>query len=222
MSQNAESPPNRIAFNLDTDELAILYEEKSGKAQHKTEAALLSELLISPGDYVLDIGCGTGLLAAHAASLVAPNGRVIGIDPLTTRISLARKKISADLKDTLFFEHGVAQDLSRFGNDSFDVAVMNSVILWLTPEQQRETLQEILRVLKRGGRLGVVCGSGDHPNSIWEIRRRILSKDPYKMYYPDPNIGAPKSITSDALMSLLKEAGFSSGRTRFDSRALVV
>jgi arsenite methyltransferase len=222
MSQNMEPPPESVAYHLDTDELASQYEATSGKAQYETGIVLLRELSINPGACVLDIGCGTGLLAAHIASLAAPHGRVIGIDPLTKRIDLARKKISSDLKDTLFFEHGVAQDLSRFGNESFDVAVMNSVILWLTPEQQLESLREVFRVLKPGGRLGVAGGSGDHPNYFYEIRRRILSKDPYQMYYPDTTIGAPKRITSDALTSLSKEAGFSSSKIRFDSGALVV
>lgn len=88
----------------------------------------MNYLSINTGAYILDIRCGTGLLAAHIASLTAPHGRVIGVDPLSKRIELARKKISLDLKDTLFFERGVAQDFSRFGNESFDAAVLNSVI----------------------------------------------------------------------------------------------
>ncbi len=116
----------------------------------------------------------------------------------------------------------MAQDLSRFGDESFEVAILNSVLLWLTPAQQLETFREVLRVLKPGGRLGVAGGSGDHPNSFWEIRRRILSRDPYKAYYPDLTIGAPKRLTSDALTTLGKEAGFSSTKIRFDPRPLVL
>lgn len=222
MSQSMEAPPASVTYHLDTDELASQYEATSGKAQYETGIILLRELSINSGARVLDIGCGTGLLAAHIASLAAPHGRVVGIDPLTKRIDLAHRKISSDLKDTLFFEHGVAQDLSRFGNESFDVAVMNSVMPWLTQEQQLETLREVSRVLKPGGRLGVAGGSGDHPNYFYEIRKRILSKDPYRIYYPDTTIGAPKRITSDALTSLSKEAGLSSTTIRFDSSALVV
>ncbi|KAI1163012.1 S-adenosyl-L-methionine-dependent methyltransferase [Nemania serpens] len=217
------SPPSEsVAYDLDTDELASQYESTSGKAQLKTGIVLLRELSINPGACVLDIGCGTGLLAAHIASLAAPHGRVIGVDPLTKRIDLARKKIRSDLKDTLVFEHGVAQDLSRFGNESFDVAVMNSVIPWLTPAEQLEALREVFRVLKPGGRLGIAGGSGDHLNPFFETRKRILSRAPYQSYYPDNTIGAPKRITSDALTSLSKEAGFSSTKIRFDSGALVV
>lgn len=215
-------PPENVAYNLDTDELASQYEATSGTAQLKTGKVLLGELSVKPGAHVLDIGCGTGLLAAHIASLVGTHGRVVGIDPLTKRIDLARKKIIPELKDTLIFEHGIAQDLSRFGAESFDVAVMNSVILWLTPKEQLEALREVLRVLKPGGRLGLAGGSGDHVNPFFEIRKRVLSKEPYQAYYPDNTIGGPKRITSDALESMSKETGFSSTKIRFHPVALVV
>ncbi len=101
LSQNGGTSADSVAYNLDTDELARQYEEKSGKAQYETGVVLLGDLAINPGAHVLDIGCGTGLVAAHAASLVGADGRVVGIDPLTKRIDLARKKITSDLKDTL-------------------------------------------------------------------------------------------------------------------------
>ncbi|KAL2867575.1 class I SAM-dependent methyltransferase [Aspergillus lucknowensis] len=221
MPQTADTPAS-VAYDLDTDELARQYEATSGKAQYETGLVLLQELPVIPGAHILDIGCGTGLLAAHIASLAAPHGRVVGIDPLTKRIDLARKKISPDLEGTLSFEYGLAQDLSRFGNESFDIAVMNSVMPWLTTEQQQKTLREVFRVLKPGGCLGVAGGSGDHPNHFYEVRKRVLFRDPYKDYYPDPAIGAPKRITSDALVRLSRETGFSESKIRFESRALVV
>jgi len=51
---------------------------------------LLAALDIRPGQKVLDIGTGTGRLAIYVAGLIGPSGRVVGIDPLPTRIESAR------------------------------------------------------------------------------------------------------------------------------------
>lgn len=223
MSQNNSPSPESIAYHFDSAELASQYDATSRGAQFKTGVVLLGDLSINPGAHVLDVGCGTGHLAAYIASLVAPHGRVVGIDPATHRIDLARKKITPDSKDTLVFDHGVAQDLSRFAQATFDVVVMNSVMPWLeTRELKLEVLREVFRVLKPGGRLGVAGGSGDHPHPFYETRIRVLSKEAYRTYYPDPTIGAPKRITSDDLTSLSQEAGFSSSKIRFESGPLVV
>ena len=35
---------------------------------------------IRPGDYVLDIACGTGLVTFRAAEMTGPKGRLVGVD----------------------------------------------------------------------------------------------------------------------------------------------
>jgi ubiquinone/menaquinone biosynthesis C-methylase UbiE len=57
-----------------------------GSARRLAEGAL-----IHAGDVVLDLACGTGLVARHAAALVAPGGRLVGTDINAAMLEIARE-----------------------------------------------------------------------------------------------------------------------------------
>jgi ubiquinone/menaquinone biosynthesis C-methylase UbiE len=62
-------------------------------------ARLLAEgALIHSGDVVLDLACGTGLVARHAAPLVAPGGRLMGADINPAMLDIARSNIEAGVE----------------------------------------------------------------------------------------------------------------------------
>ena len=58
-----------------------------GWPPHVADAAALR-----PGDHVLDVACGTGVLARHAAARVQPGGRVIGLDLNEGMLEVARRR----------------------------------------------------------------------------------------------------------------------------------
>jgi len=98
-----------LSLAIDTPDLAQHHETVSADRQFRHGLELLERLRLSKGQRVLDVGCGTGLLAEYAASVVAPSGAVVGIDPLPLRIEIARQKATAQLS----FEVG---DANRLGN----------------------------------------------------------------------------------------------------------
>ena len=62
-------------------------------------ARLLAEgALIRAGDVVLDLACGTGLVACHAAALVAPDACVVGADINPAMLEIARNSIDAGVE----------------------------------------------------------------------------------------------------------------------------
>ena len=190
-----------ISLDLDTKDLAQLYEQVSAERQYKAGQRLIQDLAVTAGETVIDIGCGTGALAEYVASIVGPAGMVIGVDPLPLRIEIAQRRNHPNLS----FRIGNASDLTEFPPQTFDVVSMNAVFHWLP--DKREPLRQIVRVLKDGGRLGISTGSRDNPNPLHSLRERVLSRAPYNRY---PAAAEPVAhrVSAEELASLLTEPGF--------------
>src|ERR1700755_523239 len=121
-----------LSLQLDTPELAAHYERASVDRQFRTGKNLIARLGLKPGDRVLDVGGGTGLLAEYVADIVGPRGSVLGVDPLALRIEIAKKKAASHPQ--LSFEVGDAYQLDRLPAESFDVVYLNAVFHWF-PEK---------------------------------------------------------------------------------------
>jgi arsenite methyltransferase len=158
-----------VSLALDSVELAEAYDALSN-LQFNNGKQLVVEQGIRKGQRVLDVGAGTGRLAAHVAGIVGDSALVAGIDPLPLRIELAKKRLGTRAKLVV----GVAEDLSEFGNSSFDHLYLNAVYHWL-PDQPA-ALREAVRVLKPGGRLGITTGDREHSNQVQQITEKVLRK----------------------------------------------
>lgn len=157
-----------ISLNLDTPELAATY-DVVGQRQFSHGKLLIHDLSVRYGQRVLDVGAGTGLLAAYVASIVGPQGKVIAIDPLPLRVELASKK-AAEVDARV----GRAEDLSAFPDGVFDVVYLNSVIHWIADKPR--VLAEAHRVLKPGGKLGFTTAAKEKPHDVEQLRTRALER----------------------------------------------
>lgn len=108
--------------------------------------------LIAPreGENVLDVGCGTGILSVLSKMAVGEAGRVCGIDIAPKMIARARKK-ATKFKLDIDFKSASVTDLP-FPDGTFDVVISSLMFHHLPPAAKRGGLQEIIRVLKQGGR----------------------------------------------------------------------
>ena len=105
---------------------------------------------LQPDEKVLDVGCGTGLLAMAARSRVGPRGTVVGIDAAPEMIARAQKKArraGAEVR----FEPAVMESLP-FGDGEFDVVLSSLTIHHLPKRIRAAAFAEVYRVLKPTGR----------------------------------------------------------------------
>jgi arsenite methyltransferase len=191
-----------ISASLDSPELAAAY-DRFGVLQFEHGKQLVALLHVAPGDNVLDVGAGTGHLAAYVAELVGENGRVIAIDPLPLRVDIARARAGRRIEARV----GRAEDLSAFDDGSFDVVYLNSVFHWI--EDKPRALAQIYRVLRPGGRLGVNCHDPRRPHEVRVLIHRAMIAAQIELA---PEVGYPSLGVSEAeLMKQISAAGFVGG-----------
>ncbi|HEY7547089.1 MAG TPA: class I SAM-dependent methyltransferase [Blastocatellia bacterium] len=110
---------------------------------------------ISQGQRVLDVACGTGVLACAAFDRAGASGEVAGLDPNEDMLAVARRKNAR-----IEWRDGRAESLP-FPDESFDAVVSQFGLMFF--DDQRTALREMMRVLKPGGRMAVaVWDSLDH------------------------------------------------------------
>ena len=104
------------------------------------------------GMSVLDSGCGAGLETVRLARLVAPSGKVTGIDTSQAFLAEARKRANG-LRLPVEYRQGDAQRLP-FANRSFDIARAERLFLYL--QEPATALAELARVTRNEGSVYVI------------------------------------------------------------------
>jgi len=102
---------------------------------------------VKAGDKVLDIACGTGVLAREIARRVGPDGRVVGLDRNEGMLAVARRRTP-----TIEWRSGRAEALP-FEADTFDAVVSQFGLMFF--DDRVKSIEEMWRVLAPGGRLAV-------------------------------------------------------------------
>jgi ubiquinone/menaquinone biosynthesis C-methylase UbiE len=162
-----------------------------------------AEAGMGPGDRVLDVACGTGVLACAAAEIVGPDGEVVGLDSNEDMLAVARRK-SAQIE----WRVGRAEALP-FPDESFDAVVSQFGIMFF--EDRPAALREMLRVLRPGGRLAVaVCDALEHSPgyaALAELLQRLFGDDVADAFRAPFMLGDP-----ERLLALCREAQVDEGK----------
>ena len=151
-------------------------------------AAILERLAPVPGERILDLGCGDGVLTAV---LVERGATVVGVDRSPEMVAAARARgLDAHVVDgtTLDF-HG-----------EFDAVFSNAALHWMP--DAAAVIQGVARALKPGGRFVAEFGGHGNVAAIATAIRAVLARHGVALtlpwYYP----------TADAYARLLTDHGF--------------
>ena len=156
---------------------------------------------ISPGDDVVDIGCGTGLTTREAARAAAP-GRVVGVDVSERMLERARQLTDAERLDNVRYELGDAQG-HRFDPAGFDVAISRFGTMFFS--DPAAAFANIAAALRPGGRLVLLVWQR-HEHNEWARAIDAALGDAAQPPQPDADpfsLGDP-----EAAARLLEDAGF--------------
>lgn len=102
---------------------------------------------IQSGQRVLDVGCGTGVVARAIAARVGPSGSVVGLDVNDGMLAVARQ-----IAPTIDWRSGVAEALP-FEDHSFDAVISQFALMFFN--DRVTALTEMMRVLRPNGRMVV-------------------------------------------------------------------
>ena len=133
-------------------------------------ASVVAQADLAAGMSVLDVGCGTGTLALDLKAAVGEVGSVSGVDASPEMVEIATKKARGKGVD-IDLRVGVAEELP-YEDASFDRVTSTLVFHHLPDDLKLQSLLEILRELKTGGRVVV----GDFAPGSGPLIHRVLSR----------------------------------------------
>jgi ubiquinone/menaquinone biosynthesis C-methylase UbiE len=153
-----------------------------------------------PGERVLDVACGTGIVARQIAPRVGPQGIIIGLDLDPDKINVARATAKREGL-AIEWKTSPAEQLP-FPDGSFDLIICQFGLMFFS--DRHAALMEMYRVLRTNRRvvLSVWQGLDRHPfyQTLDDVSRQRLGKS---------SVGAVFSLgDADEVRKLLTNAGF--------------
>lgn len=153
---------------------------------------------LQPGQRVVDVACGTGVLAMEAALATSPGGQVVGVDLNPGMLAVARRKAPQ-----ISWLEAPAEALPLEA-ESFDAAVSQFGLMFF--EDQHAAIAEMWRVVRPGGRLAIaVWDSLDNTpgySAITALLARLFGDDVAALLESPYSLGDP-----NALRALITRAG---------------
>ncbi len=132
-----------------------------------------------PGDTVLDVACGTGIVTFDVAQLVGPLGRVVGVDTDRGMLAIAERIRKARNMQQVSVREMNAQQLG-FTDGVFDRVVCQHALMYF--DDKARAVREMYRVLSRGGRMVLTAwgtrAGNPHEAILAEAFRAYLPEEP--------------------------------------------
>lgn len=183
--------------------------------------ALIEDAEITSRRAVLDIATGPGEPALSIADVVGTEGKVLGLDAVPEMVEAARREASRRGCHNTSFEVAFADDLP-FPANTFDAVVSRFGVMFFP--SPFDSVREMLRVLKPGGRIAMAVWHFAERNpfhyTVSQVVERYVHSPPLAPDSPD----AFRFATPGKLLAILSKAGATATHERllrFSIRALI-
>ncbi|MDQ6874300.1 MAG: class I SAM-dependent methyltransferase [Actinomycetota bacterium] len=165
---------------------------------------LLTRLGLHPGEILLDVACGTGVVARLAAPVLGTAGRVFARD--LTEAMIERGGSERLPADSAPIEYGVAPaDRLDIADEAMDVVTCQQGLQFF-PDAP-EAVREMHRVLRPGGRVGIAVWRSIDECPLWAAAQAATAQRLDETQAAV--LSAPFSWPGEeALLDVLREAGF--------------
>ncbi|PYM90886.1 MAG: hypothetical protein DME04_21075 [Candidatus Rokuibacteriota bacterium] len=195
---------------MNVDEMAAGLEARGRTAtQVRLRRRFLRFVRVRPGERVLEVGCGTGVVVRDLVGLVGRRGEVVGVDASRLMLGKARTLCRESARRTRLTLRVADGARLPFAAGRFDAALAITVILHVIDPML--VVREMARVTRPGGRVGLQdqdfgVVAVTHPER--ELTDRILHGVAAHIY-PEPHSGR-------RLPGLLRAAGLEGVRLQTD------
>ena len=140
--------------------------------------ALVEAAALQPGEDVLELGAGTGLVSSRAAAAIAPGGRLLVTDLSAAMLEAARESLDGRGVSFALVDYGAPLP---FLDRSFDVVLSGLTYV----QNTTQSVAEVMRVLEPGGRFALAMwGTYYGEVRMMSAARRALRQPPYPSAAP--------------------------------------
>jgi ubiquinone/menaquinone biosynthesis C-methylase UbiE len=146
------------------------------KGNEKINHLTVELLDVKPTDRVLDIGFGGGITIEEMVKMI-DTGKIYGVDFSQAMVDKAKRKFKKLIQsDKVSIEFGDVIQLP-FNDQTFDkVCTVNTIYFW---NDTSVSLREIIRVMKKGGKLIIGIRSAD------KMKDLPFTRHNFKLYSPE-------------------------------------
>lgn len=122
-------------------------------SRHFTDA-IVDAVAPTPGEHVLDVGCGNGALLLVIAGMVAPEGTVVGLDISSPMLDVARRRATDHSAGNVRLIHGDAQ-VAELEPAAFDAVVSRFGVMFF--HDATAAFTNLAGAMRPGARLVFTC-----------------------------------------------------------------
>jgi len=190
-------PSTDQLFAATYDRVAARYDDLWSRHVKTPNERLTRALQLRRGERLVDLACGSGAATLPMMRITSP-GETVAVDPSEGMLSLARERAEAEGLELTAIQAKAEDFIATAPPGSFDVVSMRFALAYL---DWREVLPAMARIVRPGGRVGVLTSLATSGPQAWAVYKRIAESMELDMADP------PTPHSMDQVEELMARGG---------------